>query len=90
MNAEEQLAQARHAEILRAIEGIHLRLDLLNGRTRTVEQKVAVTEAKVTAIEAAGNGSGLSVKASAGIAALIAGVIAGLAQVFANLNNFNQ
>lgn len=29
------------------MKGIHERLDVLNGRTRTVEQKVAVLEARV-------------------------------------------
>ena len=72
MGAEETLAQARHAELLRAIEGIHERLDLLNGRTRAVEQKVAVIEAA---------NSGPSNKTMAGISALIAGAIAGLAQL---------
>ena len=79
MDAEEQLAQARHDELLRAIEGIHERLDTLNGRTREVEKKVAV-------IEASSSQNPPGKATMAGISALIAGAIAGLAQLLGSMN----
>lgn len=39
---ENELMDQRHQEVLGAIKGVHSRLDLLNGRTRTLEKKVAV------------------------------------------------
>ena len=37
-----QLEDQRHQAIMAAIEGVHMRLDTLNGRTRTLENKVSV------------------------------------------------
>lgn len=41
-NREDELLDQRHAEVLSAISGVHVRLDTLNGRTRTLENKVSV------------------------------------------------
>lgn len=37
-----QLEDQRHRAVMEAIEGVHQRLDTLNGRTRTLENKVSV------------------------------------------------
>ena len=37
-----QLEDQRHQAIMGAISGVHERLDTLNGRTRTLENKVSV------------------------------------------------
>jgi hypothetical protein len=42
MSREHELLDQRHTEILTAISGVHERLDTLNGRTRTLENKVSV------------------------------------------------
>lgn len=39
---EDDLLDQRHTEVLGAIKGVHSRLDTLNGRTRTLENKVSV------------------------------------------------
>lgn len=39
---EDQLLDDRHDELMKAISGVHQRLDVLNGRTRTLESAVAV------------------------------------------------
>ena len=39
---EDALIDQRHKEVLGAIQGVHERLDTLNGRTRTLENKVSV------------------------------------------------
>lgn len=36
------LEDQRHLAVMAAIEGVHDRLDTLNGRTRTLENKVSV------------------------------------------------
>lgn len=41
---ENELIDQRHQEVLGAIKGVHDRLDVLNGRTRAVENKVTVLE----------------------------------------------
>lgn len=41
-NREDELIDQRHQEVLSAISGVHTRLDTLNGRTRTLENKVTV------------------------------------------------
>ena len=42
MSREDDLLDQRHQEVITAISGVHSRLDLLNGRTRTLENKVSV------------------------------------------------
>jgi len=42
MSREDELIDQRHQEVLSAISGVHDRLDMLNGRTRTLESKVTV------------------------------------------------
>ena len=42
MAREDELLDQRHAEVLGAIQGVHERLDTLNGRTRSLENKVSV------------------------------------------------
>lgn len=42
MAREDDLIDQRHQEVLGAIRGVHDRLDLLNGRTRSLENKVGV------------------------------------------------
>lgn len=42
MAREDELIDQRHNEVLDAIKGVHDRLDTLNGRTRTLENKVSV------------------------------------------------
>ena len=37
-----QLEDQRHQAVMEAIEGVHTRLDTLNGRTRALENKVSV------------------------------------------------
>ena len=39
---EDELIDQRHNEVLGAIKGVHERLDVLNGRTRSLESKVSV------------------------------------------------
>ena len=41
-NREDALIDQRHQQVMTAISGVHDRLDLLNGRTRTLENKVSV------------------------------------------------
>lgn len=38
----DDLIDQRHSEVLGAIHGVHERLDTLNGRTRTLENKIGV------------------------------------------------
>ena len=42
MDTQQQLLDERHAALMVAILGISDRLDLLNGRTRETEQRLAV------------------------------------------------
>lgn len=46
---EDDLIDQRHQEVLGAIKGVHDRLDTLNGRTRTLENKVSVLSYAYTA-----------------------------------------
>lgn len=46
---EDELLDQRHNELLGAIRGVHDRLDTLNGRTRSLERKVAVLQWAYTA-----------------------------------------
>lgn len=46
---EDDLIDQRHHEVLDAISGVHDRLDLLNGRTRAVENKIGVLSWAYTA-----------------------------------------
>lgn len=39
---EDELLDQRHEAVMTAISGVHTRLDILNGRTRKLEQKVSV------------------------------------------------
>jgi hypothetical protein len=48
-NREDELLDQRHDAIMAAIEGVHARLDTLNGRTRTLENKVSVLSYAYTA-----------------------------------------
>lgn len=41
---EDQLLDDRHGELMKAIAGIHTRLDLLNGRTRKNEVAISVLQ----------------------------------------------
>ena len=40
-----QLEDQRHQQVMTAISGVHDRLDLLNGRTRTLENRVGILQA---------------------------------------------
>ena len=42
MSREDDLLDQRHQELLTAISGVHERLDVLNGRTRKLENTVGV------------------------------------------------
>ena len=42
MSREDDLLDQRHNEVITAISGVHERLDSLNGRTRSLENKVSV------------------------------------------------
>ena len=44
MDAQQQLLDERHAALMTAIAGISDRLDLLNGRTRESERRIAVLD----------------------------------------------
>ena len=44
MDPQQQLLDERHAALMTAIVAVHDRLDLLNGRTRTSEQLIAVLD----------------------------------------------
>ena len=44
MDAQQQLLDERHTALMTAIVGISDRLDLLNGRTRDSEQRIAVLD----------------------------------------------
>ena len=44
MDAQQQLLDERHTALMAAIAGISDRLDLLNGRTRESEQRIAVLD----------------------------------------------
>ena len=44
MDTQQQLLDERHAALMVAILGISDRLDLLNGRTRETEQRLAVLD----------------------------------------------
>lgn len=41
---EDELIDQRHQEVLGAIQGVHDRLDTLNGRTRTLEKHMGVLQ----------------------------------------------
>ena len=41
-NREDELLDQRHNDLMGAIKGVHARLDTLNGRTRSLENKVGV------------------------------------------------
>ena len=49
---ENELLDQRHSQIIAAIGGVHDRLDMLNGRTRTLENKVSVLSWAYTAAAA--------------------------------------
>lgn len=53
MSREDELLDQRHDQILTAISGVHDRLDVLNGRTRKLEQRVSVLSWAYTAGAAA-------------------------------------
>jgi hypothetical protein len=44
MDTQQQLLDERHTALMTAIAGISDRLDLLNGRTRESEQRIAVLD----------------------------------------------
>lgn len=44
MDAQQQLLDERHTALMTAIIAVHERLDLLNGRTRESEQRIAVLD----------------------------------------------
>ena len=44
MDPQQQLLDERHTALMAAIVSVHDRLDLLNGRTRSSEQRIAVLE----------------------------------------------
>jgi hypothetical protein len=44
MAVNRELFDERHEAVMDGIKGIHARLDQLNGRTRTLETKVAVLQ----------------------------------------------
>ena len=44
MDPQQQLLDERHAALMAAIVSVHERLDLLNGRTRESEQRIAVLD----------------------------------------------
>ena len=44
MDAQQQLLDERHTALMTAIVAVHDRLDLLNGRTRESEQRIAVLD----------------------------------------------
>ena len=46
---EDNLLDQRHQQVITAISGVHDRLDLLNGRTRKLEQRVSVLSWAYTA-----------------------------------------
>lgn len=73
-----------HLEYLRGgIDGINERLDALNGRTRKVEQDVAVLHDRADqAVVSANANKAVALKYGAGMGALLAALIAGLAQAF--------
>ena len=50
---EDNLLDQRHQQVITAISGVHDRLDLLNGRTRKLEQRVSVLSWAYTAGAAA-------------------------------------
>ena len=67
---EDELLDQRHQEVLRAIEGVHDRLDTLNGRTRELEVKVKVLEDRSPG------------RTSAGVSAVVSGIVTGVAMWF--------
>lgn len=73
-----------HLEYIRdGIDGINARLDALNGRTRKVEQDVAVLHDRADqAVASVAANKATAVKYGAGMGALLAALIAGLAQAF--------
>jgi len=44
MDPQQQLLDERHTALMAAIIAVHERLDLLNGRTRESEQRIAVLD----------------------------------------------
>ena len=44
MDAQQKLLDERHTAVMTAIIAVHERLDLLNGRTRETEQRIAVLD----------------------------------------------
>ena len=44
MDPQQQLLDERHTALMTAIASVHDRLDLLNGRTRESEQRIAVLD----------------------------------------------
>jgi hypothetical protein len=44
MDPQQQLLDERHTALMAAIVSVHERLDLLNGRTRESEQRIAVLD----------------------------------------------
>jgi hypothetical protein len=73
-----------HIEYIRdGIDGINARLDALNGRTRKVEQDVAVLHDRADqAVASLSANKATAVKWGAGFGAAIAALIAGLSQAF--------
>ena len=52
MDAQQQLLDERHTALMTAIVAVHDRLDLLNGRTRESEQRIAVLDDRSNRINA--------------------------------------
>lgn len=73
-----------HLEYLKeGIDGVHKRLDLLNGRTRQVEQDVAVLHDRADQASAASAANkAAAIKWGAGLGAALSALVAGLAQAF--------
>lgn len=53
---EDELLDQRHSEVIKAISGVHERLDVLNGRTRKVETDMAVLKWAIGGVTSAFSG----------------------------------
>jgi hypothetical protein len=71
---EDELLDQRHSEVLAAILGVHSRLDALNGRTRTLENKITILEERTPP----------SRIAAGSISAIVSGLISGLGMWVSN------